>query len=1144
MKRSISRRRIASFIANLLLIQYLVDSAQGQNEGFNGRVVNLVVTKAPLLGGGVRECAQEDCFEGGVAAVQALVRYYSALGNTDQTLVIPEADFKSPLTFMSQFLIGVNLMIFRNVLGWRSWTLPSYTIIANRFEQRTVEDAQQATFPALMSNVILAADFQSFFGYVEPIHWDKETNLAVIYVGKDEKPDFEADAAATAMALTRYIYKRNAMFGCPNTPIDPPPLAAFSETPFDVWYQQEGDIAELPSIRDAPNPDECFHPVVVFDFKGKVFERAEIFWETMMTNTDESSQPALLLDVRGTFLPDNTLSRVEKHSERMWVAHHATPETDFFQVQIQTSLHGGISNVTIFQENLLNLPAEAKTEAYYEDSNRIRQYARQAYETSLMNELGAITDAMPAAVAEDGYHFCNVQECEIGNLAADALRWKQGTDIAILPSFFFQGPGWASGEVRYLELNENLQFVGQRCAGVMTGLSIHRALEYSLNTTTFDGYYEIQDPLLNKEGLFQVSGMTYTYNYKLEGEKVLEIKVWDDESKVYQPLERTRLYSFVSGSHLCFTFKGFPPYFTDLLTADGEVPAERVTDLNYVDDIKDYLLEFHANERYTPRLEGRLRFDPNKTNAMPLIDKDDCIGGTEYWSNSRLMCKTCPTFNRVRFSNSMNELRGVAYSTEALKGEIILENHESFAISVHPEMLSVPSYITLDFAVNANKTDGNYTFVIPAGQALKTGLTFDATERESGTDTSSLLFQITPAEPLEGCPSYKLRQSVVVYLTLPSDKNYLEGVVAFGFISAGMIIIASACFAVWVWYFRNLPVVCSMQPPFLLTLLLGIVLISLAIVPLSIDDRVASQEACNVACMTQPWFLSVGLIVSMSALFTKLLRINRLFNGERFRRQQVREKDVLLPLVTVVLLNILLLSIWTGVDPLKWERHSVEGERWKTYGKCSLSEGGVGEKMMTSIIVLCVCSFLGLAWQAFKARNISTNYSESTYLGMAVFSWMQLSVVCIPVLFLVEDSNVVARYGLAVGLLFAICMSILLFIFLPIVYMSRQKTSSKTNIHVSGLNLSSSLQLAYKESNRNENRSHNGGSLSIHLDQEESSLQTRQVPGLLETSRSLTTSKVRNLSSGAESHEPITEQGVDLETGEESSDSLVYPDNA
>jgi hypothetical protein len=190
--------------------------------------------------------------------------------------------------------------------------------------------------------------------------------------------------------------------------------------------------------------------------------------------------------------------------------------------------------------------------------------------------------------------------------------------------------------------------------------------------------------------------------------------------------------------------------------------------------------------------------------------------------------------------------------------------------------------------------------------------------------------------------------------------------------------------------------------------------------------------------------------------------------------------------------------------------------------------------MMACVVSLCGASFVALGWQAFKARNISTEFSESTYLGIAVFSWMQLSVVGIPVMFLVEESNVVARYGLTVGLLLAVCMSILLFVFAPIVYIKNHPTS-RSNAHVSGFNISS-LDFSVKQGqDSNNSRNNNVGSSSLHEqcvngDGCQSSLSPKHLHRVQEQSHS--SSRSRNPSSAnTEIRDHLTRNRDDVENG-------------
>jgi gamma-aminobutyric acid type B receptor len=104
---------------------------------------------------------------------------------------------------------------------------------------------------------------------------------------------------------------------------------------------------------------------------------------------------------------------------------------------------------------------------------------------------------------------------------------------------------------------------------------------------------------------------------------------------------------------------------------------------------------------------------------------------------------------------------------------------------------------------------------------------------------------------------------------------------------------------------------------------------ALGIVPLSIDDGIASTRGCDIACMSVPWLLSFGFTLAFSALFSKLWRMNKLFHNQNFRRAKVTEKDVLAPFATLFTLNFAVLLTWTLVDPVHWSRDPIDEEQWK-----------------------------------------------------------------------------------------------------------------------------------------------------------------------------------------------------------------------
>lgn len=204
-----------------------------------------------------------------------------------------------------------------------------------------------------------------------------------------------------------------------------------------------------------------------------------------------------------------------------------------------------------------------------------------------------------------------------------------------------------------------------------------------------------------------------------------------------------------------------------------------------------------------------------------------------------------------------------------------------------------------------------------------------------------------------------------------------------------------------------------------------------AIIPLSVDDGWASEETADYACMAMPWFFSIGFTVTMGALFSKLWRINKLFNSPQLRRMRVVEKDVIGPFVVLFALNFVIMLVYTIVDPSTWTRQPIDGEEWNTYGSCSSSAMG---NILFSIVAVINLGALFLAfYQAFKTRNISDEFSESKKLGVALFSWVQLLLIGLPVFYLIDEGNPTARYFVLAGILFTVCMSMLLLIFVPLI---------------------------------------------------------------------------------------------------------------
>ena len=121
------------------------------------------------------------------------------------------------------------------------------------------------------------------------------------------------------------------------------------------------------------------------------------------------------------------------------------------------------------------------------------------------------------------------------------------------------------------------------------------------------------------------------------------------------------------------------------------------------------------------------------------------------------------------------------------------------------------------------------------------------------------------------------------------------------------------------------------------------------------------------------------------------------------------------------------------MDPLRWVRIPL-GE-WDSYGACR-AEGNQYIIFVSLVGAINLSALFLACYQAYRAREISDEYSETRYIAVACGSMLQLTVVGLPLLFLVHD-NPSALFFMQAAILFVISMAVLLLIFVPkVIYMN------------------------------------------------------------------------------------------------------------
>jgi hypothetical protein len=165
---------------------------------------------------------------------------------------------------------------------------------------------------------------------------------------------------------------------------------------------------------------------------------------------------------------------------------------------------------------------------------------------------------------------------------------------------------------------------------------------------------------------------------------------------------------------------------------------------------------------------------------------------------------------------------------------------------------------------------------------------------------------------------------------------------------------------------------------------------------------------------------------------TKTHRINQLVqSAKRFQRVKITALDVIKPMVALLLINIIVLTVWTGIDPLHRETVVVDQDQFErdveTYGICTSDHALI---FLAILGTINLGSLLHAVFQAYQARGISTELQESSYIFTAMAFILIEAFIGIPVI-IVARENVTALYFVATGLVYVVCTSILSLIFIP-----------------------------------------------------------------------------------------------------------------
>mmetsp|Transcript_12386 Transcript_12386/g.23130 ORF Transcript_12386/g.23130 Transcript_12386/m.23130 type:complete len:284 (+) Transcript_12386:2411-3262(+) len=150
----------------------------------------------------------------------------------------------------------------------------------------------------------------------------------------------------------------------------------------------------------------------------------------------------------------------------------------------------------------------------------------------------------------------------------------------------------------------------------------------------------------------------------------------------------------------------------------------------------------------------------------------------------------------------------------------------------------------------------------------------------------------------------------------------------------------------------------------------------------------------------------------------------------------VTKWDVLVPFLLLASANIIILSCWTALAPLEFVRTPHSGtDSWNRVvsSTCGCRVGGNEGAGVPFLVALAVINLIAVVFanaQAYRARRIHTEFSESRYIGLIMLFLLQSWLTGMPVIGLVYDQPQ-AYYVVVTSIVSITSLVMILLIFVP-----------------------------------------------------------------------------------------------------------------
>lgn len=173
------------------------------------------------------------------------------------------------------------------------------------------------------------------------------------------------------------------------------------------------------------------------------------------------------------------------------------------------------------------------------------------------------------------------------------------------------------------------------------------------------------------------------------------------------------------------------------------------------------------------------------------------------------------------------------------------------------------------------------------------------------------------------------------------------------------------------------------------------------------------------------------------ALFTKLWRVNKVL---QFSRRRIMIRQVAWPMALLFVGALTVMTVWTIVDPLEWERSVTDTLSGESFGRCTSDHMGA---FLTPLIIFMLIPSVLTGVMAWKTKDVDESFSESSWIFVLIILQLEIIIVSVPIIAVLRDISTDGKYIGFVMMLWVFPMSTLVLIMLPKIIAYRAATLGK-----------------------------------------------------------------------------------------------------